>query len=118
MFVREHLKKGISLMYAKSINRNPNKFYTLLYSGKPSIIITHFLQKFNSNFSIKRNKSFRKNNGGKTNNEKSGVNKLGYDTCDKVYFGQTGRAFKTRINEHFSNYFHQHQESNYANHPT
>ena len=50
-------------------------------------------------------------------NKISGVYKINCEKCDMVYIGETGRTFKTRINEHEKSMKNKDEKSPLANTP-
>lgn len=50
------------------------------------------------------------------NLQKSDVNKIKCDDCDAVYFGQTGRSFVIRYNDHIRSWKHIKTDSKFVNH--
>ena len=117
---KKQYKKAIELVYPFTKLSNKNNFHSITYFGKPSNNIAKYLRKRNLNISFKTNNSlgkYIKNNKSKTSKDcKSGVYRLNCGSCDKVYVGQTGRAFKTRIHEHRKCFLNKNYTSNYASH--
>lgn len=99
----------------------PQKFCTVTFYDKYSLSIAKYLEKaLDTKVSFRtENKlgSFLKNNKSKIKPEnKSGVYLLECGSCDKIYIGQTGRAFHIRIGDHTKNYEKKKEKSNYAFH--
>lgn len=112
-------KIAINLIFP--IPKNPiNTYNTFTYLGTNMRQLCTFLNKNNIKFTFKTNNNLRnfiKNNKDKTSkNNKSGVYQLTCADCPKTYIGQTGRCFKTRINEHRKSFINQKTDSTFANH--
>ena len=93
-----------------------DKSNTLTYIGKPSTKIKTFLNKQNINIAFKTNKKIKNNKTKINKNNTSGFYQLSCGCCEKIYIGQTGRSFKTRISEHKRSFLKQKTDSTYSNH--
>ena len=113
-------KKAIKLVYPTLNNTLDLKFKCITYTGTISEKISKTLSKNNIKTAFRTNNSLGKlikNNKSKSNKlTKSGVYMLQCGSCPKIYIGQTGRAFKTRIKEHKSSYIKNNNLSHYALH--
>ena len=101
---------------------NLNKsYFRIQYMGKQSLEIANvikettektpaFYNKYNLNSLLSNNKTR------KDPLLSSGVYKLNCNSCSSVYIGQTGRSFKTRINEHKLGIGKENTTSNFAQH--
>ncbi|KAI4468052.1 thap domain-containing protein 9 [Holotrichia oblita] len=112
--------KTLQEIYSVIKDTTIQKFKSITYLGENQAKLTKLLRKQNINMAYKTNNNlakYIKNNKGKTNHSnKWGVYKLTCGTCTKGYIGQTGRAFKTRIADHYSAYINRKNDSTYANH--
>lgn len=120
IITRKQYNKAIRLAYPNSESKTNIVYKTLTYNGKITQQIAKNLQKRNIKIAYKTNNKLGKlikNN--KTKNKKGakcGVYKLKCGSCPKIYIGQTGRNFNTRIKEHKNSYNKKHTDSHYALH--
>ena len=120
MVEKKLFKQAIALVYPPSANLPLQKYHVLTYIDRISDQIHKHIKFKNNKLSFRTNNSLGKyirNNKSKTvNKEKSGVYQLKCGSCNKIYIGQTGRAFKERIDHHFRSFRLEDGKSKYAEH--
>lgn len=113
-------KKAINLVYPTTNNTLDQKFKSITYTGNITKKISKTLSKNKIKTAFRTNNNLGKlikNNKSKPNKlTKSGVYLLECGSCPKMYIGQTGRSFKTRIKEHESSFLKNNNLSHYALH--
>ena len=115
------LKLALALVYPTSKNNfSQQQFHVLSYIGSASDNIHKHIRFKNHNISFKINNSLGKyikyNKSTTLKKEKSSVYQLKCGSWDKIYIGQTGRAFKDRINDRSRSYRNGDGKSKYADH--
>ena len=120
MVEKKLFKQAIALVYPPPANLPPQKYHVLTYIGSISDQIHKHIKFKNNKLSFRTNNSLGKyirNNKSKTvKEEKSGVYQLNCGSCNKIYIGQTGRAFKERIVDHSRSFRLEDGKSEYAEH--
>lgn len=123
ILTKQQKSKILSLIYPRT-QKTPNNYNLITYIGNISDKIGTIIKKSkksnNQAIAFKTNNSIQnsiKNNKDKTDKKsKSGVYKLTCEDCKKVYIGQTGRSFETRIKEHERSYNAKKTDSTFSNH--
>ena len=112
---------AVNNVYPTSKNNfSQQQIHVLSFIGSASDHIRRHIRFKNHNISFKTNNSLGKyigdNKSTTLKKEKSGVYQLKCGSCDKIYIGQSGSAFKKRINDHSRSYRNGNGKSKYADH--
>jgi hypothetical protein len=95
---------------------------TFIYTGRETAYITKLFKHTNVRIAFRTNNNIWKHLSQpppvQDKYKQSGVYKLTCPDCGKAYIGQTGREFRTRINEHKRAFHHNPQQSKLALHLT